>query len=135
MGPFGIEFLQKFTVFCFPRTEISEQNAREVFNLLESLAIEVPDTGHWWTTAPGQELPATLQCANVGNEQLSYVSDRPTDADDLTLAAWKMPPGGMQTGDRQQVTPTTAKLTVMNRTSKTSRRAGGADGDNHADRR
>lgn len=53
MGPFGIEFLQKITIFCFPGTEFTEQNARQVFNLLESLAIAVPDTDHWWTTAPG----------------------------------------------------------------------------------
>jgi hypothetical protein len=53
MGPFELEFLRKFTVFCFPRTEIGEQNARQVFNLLESLAIEVPETGHWWRTASG----------------------------------------------------------------------------------
>jgi len=55
MGPLGIEFLQKFTIFCFVGTEICEQNARQVFNLLESLAIEVPDTGHWWTTVLGAD--------------------------------------------------------------------------------
>jgi hypothetical protein len=57
IDPFGNKFLQKFTTFASPDPKIVNRTPAKCSILSISLAIEVPDTGHWWMTASGQDPP------------------------------------------------------------------------------
>jgi hypothetical protein len=76
MGPSRIEFLQKFTISCILGIEISEQNARQLFNMLEKPGNRgsryrslVEDSSG---SLPG--VPPTL--ATVGRVRTSFGRDR-----------------------------------------------------------